>query len=252
MPEGSVAGAAHRVGEIAAAEAAALEPGAEFVETQGGGREREIVGLDDEEAGLREDRGGAGEHGDFVTVGVEFEPKGRGQGALSDGTVDGFDRHGARGRGARGGDAAAIERGVDGEIEGAGIRTGGGGSDMEAVETGERGELGLAFGERFEEEEARGGEVPVGAERPGAVGGADIDPRADVDAAGGGAGEQAVHVEGTFTAREVNAERREEAVGGVAHAGFEALAHKIYDWDRGPIAGSGTEKTVEAVFARLA
>lgn len=153
MPEDTVAGTAHRVGEVTAAEAAVFEPRAEFVKTQGGGREGEIVGLDDEEAGLSEDGGGAGEHGNFVAVGVELETVRRGEGVLGDGAVDGFDRHRARGGGARGGDAAAVERGVDGEIEGAGISAGRGGSDEETVATGERSEGGLSFGQRFEEEE---------------------------------------------------------------------------------------------------
>ncbi len=113
---------------------------------------------------------------------------------------------------------------VSGEAGEVGRRQGGG-RDYKGVAAGEGGEGRLAFGERFEEQEARGRKVFFRAKRPRAVGGADVDPRADVDAAGGGAGEQAVHFEGAVAAREVETERVEQAVGGVPHAGFEAFGH---------------------------
>jgi hypothetical protein len=95
----------------------------------------------------------------------------------------------------------------------------GGGGDDETVAAGERGELGLTFGERFEEQKTRCREMPARPQRPRPVGGADVDPRADGNAPGGGAGEQAVHLEGTVAAREVEAEGMEQAVGGVTQAG---------------------------------
>ncbi len=113
---------------------------------------------------------------------------------------------------------------LSGEAGGGGQRQGRG-RDHKGVAAGEGGEVRLAFGERFEEQEARGREVFFRAERPRAVGGADVDPRPDLDAAGGGAGEQAVHFEGAVAAREVETERVEQAVGGVPHTGFEAFGH---------------------------
>ena len=97
---------------------------------------------------------------------------------------------------------------VSGEAGEVGRRQGGG-RDHKGVAAGEGGEGRLAFGERFEEQEARGRKVFFRAKRPRAVGGADVDPRADLDAAGGGAGEQAVHFEGAVAAREVETERVE-------------------------------------------
>jgi hypothetical protein len=42
---------------------------------------------------------------------------------------------------------------------------------------------------------------------------------------GGGAGEEAVHLEGAIMAREMESERMKQAVGGVTQTGFEALGH---------------------------
>lgn len=225
LPEGAVAWAAHGVGEVAAAEAAGFEPGAEFVEAEAVGRKMEIVGLDHEEFGVVKGGRGAGEDGELVSVGVELERVGAGEIVGGDNAVDGLDGHTAGGVGVGGGDAAAVERGVDHERDLAGGGAGGGGDGEETEPAGEASEGGLTFGEGFEEHETGGGKVAARAEGPRAVGGADVDPGGGGEAAGGGAGEEAVHLEGAVGAREVEAERRERAVGGVAEAGLEAGGH---------------------------
>jgi hypothetical protein len=70
---------------------------------------------------------------------------------LRDQAVNGLDGHCACADGAGRGDAAAVERGVDGKGNGARSGAGSGSGDDETVTAGECGELSLTFSERFAE-----------------------------------------------------------------------------------------------------
>ena len=243
MPEGAVGWAAHGIGEVAAAEAARFEPRAEFVKAERVGREREIVGFDDEQARLRERGGGAFKDGDFVTVGVEFDGERAGETTRRNRAVDGFDGHSAGIDGAGHSDAAAVEQRIDEKGNGAGLAAGGGGDGIEAVAAFQRPERGLMFSERLEKEELRLREMAARAARPDAVGGADVDPGADVGAAGGGAGKQAVHLEGALAAQEVQTEGIQDAVGSTREFLFPRFSHECEkEIGRFSCAGSGRLK----------